>query len=35
MSDGETAYLTLAIVGFVVFALALAWVAYGENRHSH
>jgi hypothetical protein len=35
MSDGETAYLALAIVGFVVFALALAWISHSENRHSH
>jgi len=35
MSDGETAYLALTIVGFVVFALALAWISHGESRHSH
>ena len=34
MTDGETAYLMLAIAGFVVFALALAWISWRENSHS-
>jgi len=34
MSDGETAYLMLAIAGFVVFVLALAWISWRESRHS-
>jgi hypothetical protein len=34
MSDGETAYLALAILGFVVFALALAWITISEGRHT-
>lgn len=33
MTDGETAYLALAIAGFVVFALALAWITISEARH--
>ncbi len=35
MSDGETAYLTLTVVGFAIFVLALAWISYSETRHSH
>jgi hypothetical protein len=34
MSDGETAYLVIAIMGFVVFAVALAWISRSESRHS-
>jgi hypothetical protein len=34
MSNGETAYLALAIAGFVVFAIALAWISVSENRRA-
>lgn len=32
MSDGETAYLAMVIVGFVVFTIALAWVSASDSR---
>lgn len=35
MSDGEVAYLTMVVVGFVVFMLALAWASASETRRAH
>ncbi len=35
MSEGETAYLAMVIVGFVVFAIALAWISASESRRVH
>ncbi len=32
MSEGEVAYLTMVIVGFVGFAAALAWITQTESR---
>ena len=32
MSEGEMAYLTMSVVGFVVFTITLAWVSGSESR---
>ncbi len=32
MTGGEALYLTMAVAGFVVFAIALGWVSETEQR---
>jgi hypothetical protein len=32
MGPGETAYLTMTIGAFIVFAIVLAWISESERR---